>query len=100
MAGNPTGKGELAEETLHPKRISRDVRIELGIRALEPGVRHYGRTTVSRATDEYRIGVACGDDSRQVRVEEVEAGTRAPVADQPRFGVLWTQRLAHQGIIQ
>ena len=47
-----------------------------------------------------RVEVARLDDAVQVRVDEVQPGRRAPVAEQPRLDVLEPQRLAQQRVVE
>ena len=48
----------------------------------------------------HRVEVAGRDDPVQVRVDEVQAGGGAPVAEQPRLDVLGPQRLAQQRVVE
>jgi hypothetical protein len=50
--------------------------------------------------DEDRVQVACDDRAVHVGVEQVQAGGRAPVPEQPRLDVLERQRLAQQRVVQ
>jgi hypothetical protein len=68
--------------------------------ALEVGVGHHGRAAVARADDEDRVEVVSSDRAVEVDVDEVEPGSRAPVAEQPRLDVLEPQRLAQQRVVQ
>ena len=55
---------------------------------------------MARAGDVDRVEVARADRAVQVRVEEVQPGRRAPVAEQPRLDVLEAQRLAQQRVVE
>ena len=100
VARDAAGEGELAEQLAHALRVARDVRVDLGVGALEVRVGDEPGAAVARAGDEDRVEVARDDHAVQVRVEEVEPGRRAPVAEQPRLDVLERQRLAQQRVVE
>ena len=52
------------------------------------------------AGDENGVQIVRFDRAVDVRVDEVETGRRAPVAEQPRLDVLGAQRLAQQGVVE
>src|SRR5258708_35726623 len=49
VAGDPAREGELAEEPPHPFGVLGDVRIRLGVAALEITIGDHARATVTRA---------------------------------------------------
>ncbi len=98
VAGDPAGEGELAKEPLDPLLVVADLRVDLAVGALQVGVGDDARPTVTGAGDEDRIEVAGADRPVHVRVDEVEAGSRAPVAEQPRLDVVDRQRLAQERV--
>ena len=100
VARDPARERELAEEPPQPLEVPRHVRIELAVRAVEIGVRDERRAAVARAGDVDRAQVARADLPVQVRVEEVEAGHGAEVAEQARFHVLRLQRLPQQRVVE
>ena len=88
VARDAAGERELPEEPAQPLLVAADVRVDLGVGALEVGVRDERRAAVARARDEDRVQVVRLDRAVQVRVEEVQAGRRPPVAEQARLDVL------------
>ena len=52
---NPTGEGELLEESPHALGVARDVRIELAVGPFQVGVGHQGGATVARTGNEDHI---------------------------------------------
>ena len=62
---DPAGERELAEELAQPGLVLGDVRVELGVGALEVGVRDEARPAVPRAGDVDRGQVACLDRAVQ-----------------------------------
>ena len=98
VARDPARERELAEEPPEPALVRAHVWIALAVRALEVGVRDERRSTVARAGDEDRAQVARPDLPVQVGIEEVEAGHRAEVAEQPRLHMLGLQRLAQERV--
>ena len=55
---------------------------------------------VTRPGDVDHVEVVLVDDAIQVRVDEIEPGRRAPVAEQARLDVLDRQRLRQQRIVE
>ena len=100
VARDPAGERELAEEPAHAVLVLRDLGVDLGVRALEVGVRDEAGAAVAGAGDVDRAQVALADRAVQVDVEQVEAGRRAPVAEQPRLHVLRLQRLAQERVVE
>ena len=98
VAGHATGERELPEELLHADRIARDRRPALRVRPLEPRARAQGRPAVARPGDEEGIDVVGADQPVDVRVQQVQSGSRPPVPEQAGLHVLGRQRLAQQGI--
>ena len=100
MAGDAAGKRELAEEVADPFLVSADMRVELGVGALEPGVCDDGRAAVAGAGDVDRVEVALLDRAVQVDVDQIEAGNGPEVAEQAGLDVLWPERLAEQRVVE
>ncbi len=100
VAGDPAGERELAEQAAQALLVVADVRVELAVGALEVHVRDQPRAAVARAGDVDRVEVALAYHAVQVRVDEVQARRRAPMAEQARLGVLDPQRLAQQRVLQ
>jgi hypothetical protein len=53
---------------------------------------------VARSPNGDHVEVALPDDPVQMRVDEVEAGRRPPVAEEPRLDVLRLERLAQERV--
>jgi hypothetical protein len=88
MARDPAGERELAEEPAQPVLVAPDLGIDLAVGALEVDVRDDARTAVAGARDVDRVEVASDDRAVEVRVDQVQAGGRPEVAEQPRLDVL------------
>ena len=100
VARDPPREGELAEELLHALGVLGDVRVQLVVRPLEVRVRDHRRPAVARPTDVDHVQVFEPDLAVQVRVDEVQARRRAPVAEQAGLHVLERQRLPEQRIVE
>ena len=99
-------EAELLEQPLHALRILADVRVDLAVGALEPGVGHprarrghQPGTAVAGPGDEDHVEVALADGAVEVDPDEVEAGGRAPVAEEARLDVAATERAAEEGVV-
>ena len=100
VARDPAGERELPEEPAQSFLVVADVRVDLAVRALEVRARDEPGPAVPGPGDEDRAEVARADLPVEVRVEEVEPGRRAEVAEQPRLDVLRPQRLAEQRVVE
>ena len=98
MARHAVGPRELAKQPVHSLAVARDLRIALGVRAFEPGVRQRGRASVAGADDPDHVDVVVADQAVQVRIDEIQPRRRAPVAEQARLDVLAHERLLEQRI--
>ena len=87
MTGNSTGKRELLEETLQAFFVLRDVRINLAVCAFEICIRYKAGATVSRSGDVDGIEIMLLDQAIQMYIDEVQSGSRAPVAEKPGLNV-------------
>jgi hypothetical protein len=65
--------GELPEEAAQARRVARDVRIDLRVRALEVDLRHDGRPAVPGTGEIDHVGVVPPDEPVQVDVDEALA---------------------------
>src|SRR5262249_51129126 len=99
MTWNAAGEGELFKHFLHPFLVLRDVWISLAVGALEPGVGNETRAAMPGANDVNHVQIALFDKAIEVHIDEIQAGRRAPMADQARFDVLFLERLLQQGIV-
>ena len=88
MARNAAGERELVEEPLHPLLVLRHVGIDLAVGSLEIGVGDQPRAAVAGAGDVDHVEVELLDQPVEMGVDEVQAGRRAPVAEQARLDVL------------
>ena len=86
------GEGELPEQPAHTLGVRRDVGVDLRVGAVEVGVGDQAGTAVAGAGDVDGRLLALLDRPVEVRVEEVQAGRRAPVTEQAGFDVVARQR--------
>ena len=100
VARDPAGERELAEERLEACLVARDVRIDLGVGALEVGVCDQSRPAVPRPRDVDDVDLALDDRPVQVGVDEVQTRRGAEVAEQARLDVLGPQRLPQERICE
>jgi hypothetical protein len=100
VAGDAAREGELAEEPPQPLLVPADVRVDLGVGALQVDVGDQPRAAVARPGDVDSVEVLAADDPVHMHVDEVEPGCGAPVAEQARLDVLQAQRLAQQRVVQ
>src|SRR6185437_8427056 len=100
VTGDTSGKRELPEQFSKPLRVLLNTGIHLAVGALQIRVSDQAGTAVTRSSDVDDVGVAFSDDSVQVGVDEVEAGCRTPVPQQPGLDVLDRQRLHQQRVVQ
>ncbi len=100
VAGDAAGEGELAEQPAQPGGVPGDGGIDLGVRALQVGVRDDAGATVTRADDVDRVQVVRPDHAVHVRVDQVESRCGAPVAEQTGLDVLGPQGLPQQGVVE
>ena len=99
VAGDAARERELAEEPAQAVRVAAHLRIDLAVGALEVRVGDERRAAVARPGHEHRVQVPQADRPVEVRVDEVEAGGRAPVPEQPGLDVLGPQRLPQQRVV-
>jgi hypothetical protein len=97
---NAARKRELFEQLLHSRRIARDRRIDLAVRPLQVRVGDDAGSTVSRTGDQQHRQIALLDRTVQMRIDEVETGRCAPMAEQPRLDVFDRKRLRQQRIVE
>ena len=100
MAGDSAGERKLFEEAAQTLRVLGDRRVDLGVGALQVGIGDHARAAMAWTADEDRAQVTRHDDAIQVQVDEVEPWRGAPVAEQPRLGVLDSQGLAEERIVE
>ena len=98
VARDAAGEGELPEQPAQALLVGRHARVDLGVSALEVGAGHEAGTAVPGPGDEDGVEVVGADDAVEVRVDEVQPGRRAPVAQQARLDVLDAQRLAQERV--
>ena len=100
MARDAAGERKLLEQALHAGRVARDIRVHVGVRAVEIVLRDHGVAAVAGAGEIDHIEVIFVDDAVEVRVDEVLAGHGAPVADDLLLDVALGQPPAQQRIIE
>ena len=100
VAGDAAGERELPEQRTQSLLVVADVRVDLAVRALQPGVRHGRRAAVARAGEEDRVDVALADQPVEVGPQQVEARRRSPVAEQPGLDVLAHERPPDQRVVE
>src|SRR5664279_2055130 len=98
MAGDASGKRKLEEQLLQPGLILADVGIYLAVGAFEIGISNNRRTAMSRTGDVDHVQVVLFDDPVQMRVDEVLAWGRAPMAQQHVLHIRKFERPLQQGI--
>ncbi len=81
VAWNAIGPAELPEQTLDAVAILLDVRIHLGVGALEIGVRDKPGAAVSGADDIDHVEVTLANQAVPMDVQKIESGGRSPVAE-------------------
>ncbi len=99
VAGDAAREGELLEELLHPRHVLGDVRVDLAVRPLQVHVADQRGPAVAGSRDVDHVQVIFFDDPIHVDVDEVLPRSGPPVAQQPWFDVLESQRLAQQRIV-
>ncbi len=99
VTGNAARERELLEQPLHALLVPSDVRIDLAISAIEPRIGHQAGAAMTRTSDIEHAQIALLDDAIEMRVDEVQARRRTPVAQQSRLDVLAQQRLGEQRIV-
>src|ERR1035441_1940666 len=88
VARNAAGEGELAKQPAHALLIPSDVGVDLAVGPLQVHVGDDPWATVARARDIKRVHITLANHPVHVRVDEVQAGGRAPMAKQTRLYVL------------
>src|SRR5476651_2037246 len=100
MARDTPREAELPEQPLHPDAIPRNVRIELAVGALEPGVGDESRSAVTGPRDVDHLEITRLYGPAEMNIVEIQSGRRSPVAKQPRLDVFEFKRLPQQRIAQ
>jgi hypothetical protein len=97
---NAARERELAEEDLQTVLVERHMRIELAVRAFEIRIGNHAWSAVAGAGDVDGIEITRADGAVEMHVDEIEAGGRAEMAEQPGLDVLRLERFAQQWIVQ
>ena len=97
---NASGERELPEQLAQAGLVAADVGIDLAVRPLQVGVGDGGGAAVAGPDHVDHVQIAAADQPVQVRVDEVQPGSRAPVADQARFHLAWLQRLSQERVVE
>ena len=82
MARNSAGKGELTEQSFHPVFILTDLRVQLAVSPLQPGIGHQRGTAVTGTANIEHIEVALADHAVQMDIGEVQSGRCSPMAEE------------------
>jgi hypothetical protein len=90
----------LLEEFPDPVFVLLNVRIELGVGALEISISHDSGPAVTWSRDVDHIQVVLLDDSVEMDVDEIEPGSRAPMSQEAGFHMLNSQEFTKQRILQ
>ncbi len=99
VARDPARPGKLPEQPLHPAAAALDRGIMLGVGAFEIGVGDQPRPAMPRPDDVDHVEIVRDDQPVEMRVDEIEPGRRAPMAEQPRLDVGAAERPLEQGIV-
>jgi hypothetical protein len=100
MARDAARKAELLEQPAHPVLVLRDVRVNLAVGAFEPSVGDHSGTAMAGAADINHLEAARLDDAIEMHIDEIEAGCRPPMTEQPRLDVGAFQRPFEQWIVE
>ncbi len=100
VRGDAARERELPEQFLHSVAVERDVREQLGVRAIQPGVRDDAGAAVAWAGDVDDVEVAFDDEPVEVRPDEVEGGRGAEVSEQAWFRVIHCERSLEPGVVE
>ena len=100
VARDPSGEGELLEETPHSFLVHRDVGVDLAVGPLQVRVRDEAGAAVARSRDVDHVEVLVLDDAVQVHVHEVEPGGRPPVPEEARLDVVDDEGLPQQRVVE
>src|SRR5260370_187226 len=73
-------KRKLAEQMTQPASILADLGIDLAVGSFEIGIGHNSGTAVAGTADKDHVEIASLDGPVEMRIHEVEAGRRAPMA--------------------
>ena len=100
VAGDTSRGGELTEQPAQALGVLRDVGIDLRVGALEVARRDQRRTTVAGAGEIDHLLTGALDQPGGMRVDEGQAGTRAPVPEQSGLDVIRRQGLSQERVGQ
>jgi hypothetical protein len=100
VARDPARERELAEELAEPFLVGAHVRIPLGVRPLQVGVRDDSRSAMARPRNVEGIEVAGADRTVQVDVDEVQARCRPEMAQQAGLDVLGREWFPQERVVQ
>jgi hypothetical protein len=85
VARDAAGKTELLEQTLHPKLVLWDVRVQFGVRAFQVRIGDHARAAMPRAADVDAVEIIFADQTVEMNIDEIQPGRGAPVAEQTRL---------------
>ena len=93
MAWDSAWEGELLEQPSKTLLILSDVGIDLAVGSLEISIGDDAGATVTWANDINHVQIGFLDHAIQMRVDEIQAGRRSPMTQQPRLDVAQAKRL-------
>ena len=100
VARNAAGEAELLEQPLHAECVARNVGVDFAVGSFEPGIGQNAGGAMAGPGDVDHAQAVRLDDAVEVNVEQVQAGRRAPVAEQPRLDVPEFQRLFQKRVVE
>jgi len=98
VAGDTAGRAELTEQRPQAVGVLSDLREDFGVVALEVAGGHQGWTTMAGACDVHHVLTGMPDQTVEMGIDEAQAGTGAPMAEQSRLDVLDAQRALQQRV--
>src|SRR5260370_13204273 len=99
VAGKSAGPGEIVHQIRESGGILTVPRIEFGQRPFEKQIGEDRRRAVSGSDNQKDIRGGVLNQTIEVRIDEIEAGLRAPVAEQAGLDILRLERLAQERVI-
>ena len=100
MARNASRETELFEQALHSLQVLRNVGIKFAVGSLHVRLCNQPRTAVARTNNVNHVEIVAFDDSIQVNIDEVEAGSGAPMSKKARLDVLALEWFFQERIVQ
>src|ERR1700730_698019 len=99
VAWDAVRPGKLAEQAFDSVAVELDVRIGFGVGTFQIAVREDAGAAVTRTNDADHVEIAAGDQPVEVRVDEVQARSGAPVPEKTRLYVVEGERAVEERIV-